>query len=168
MLPLWVTPWICVSSRKHRTGAWDKNTAIEEVMRNTPPSGFALNVGKASRSRCRFPFTFTAQHYHIQSEIQNLLAYRGHTLSHSSSDKASRSLNAENLVHPYRYINEGSKSSTGIGDLPTALEMMMSRPPKPLILSWITFLQSAKTPTSWVTNNRSIGRTSYNPISLTP
>ena len=41
------------------------HTASEEVIRNTPPSSFALKVGAASRRRWRSPLTFTAQHYII-------------------------------------------------------------------------------------------------------
>jgi len=36
--------------------------AMEDVMMNTPPSGLALNVGIASRTRAIWPLTFTAQH----------------------------------------------------------------------------------------------------------
>jgi hypothetical protein len=37
--------------------------AIDDVMMKTPPSGFSLKVGMASRSRAICPFTFTAQLY---------------------------------------------------------------------------------------------------------
>ncbi len=37
--------------------------ATEEVIRNTPPSGLALNVGSAFLKRCMFALQFTAQHY---------------------------------------------------------------------------------------------------------
>lgn len=36
--------------------------AIEEDMRNTPPSGLALNVGRALLKRCMFALQLTAQH----------------------------------------------------------------------------------------------------------
>src|SRR5450755_2933573 len=37
-------------------------TATEDVVRNTPPSGLALKVGMASRSKWRLPLTLMAQH----------------------------------------------------------------------------------------------------------
>lgn len=35
--------------------------AMDEVNKNTPPSWFALNVGSASRRRCKLALQFTAQ-----------------------------------------------------------------------------------------------------------
>ena len=35
--------------------------ATDEVKRNTPPSGFALNVGSAFRRRCNWALELTAQ-----------------------------------------------------------------------------------------------------------
>ena len=49
--------------------------AMDEVNNNTPPSGFALNVGSASRRRCKLALQFTAQalglsqHRHRSGEI---------------------------------------------------------------------------------------------------
>lgn len=37
-------------------------TAMDDVMRKTPPSAFALNVGKAALKRYIFPLTFVDQH----------------------------------------------------------------------------------------------------------
>lgn len=36
--------------------------AMEDVIRKTPPSGLALNVGAALRRRWRLDLVFTAQH----------------------------------------------------------------------------------------------------------
>ena len=36
--------------------------ATEEVIRKTPPSALALNVGRAFRIMCRFALQLTAQH----------------------------------------------------------------------------------------------------------
>ena len=61
--PTWDYPLYEGYLKKAQNGDLDKLTAMEEVMRKAPPSGLALNVGKASRSKCRFPLTFTAQHF---------------------------------------------------------------------------------------------------------
>ena len=39
--------------------------AIDEVNRKTPPSVFALKVGKALRRRCKLALQFTAQHWKV-------------------------------------------------------------------------------------------------------
>lgn len=87
--------------------------AMEDVIRKTPPSGLALNVGAALRRRWRLDLVFTAQHcfpllflslffeqawFFFYSFIYTKKSLR--TLSHSSSDKALRSTLEENLVHP--------------------------------------------------------------------
>lgn len=103
---------------------------MEDVIRKTPPSGFALNVGAALRRRWRWDLVLMAQHcfacYFFLSFIfffppTSLFSFifiqnrfsgeevgswggegRGvmRTLSHSSSVKASRSTLEVNLVHP--------------------------------------------------------------------
>jgi hypothetical protein len=70
--------------------------AIELVTSTTPPSGFASKVGIALATRDFTPRTFVRQH-----------------LSHSSSERASRSSKAEKRVQP-------------------ALAIRMSRPPRSL------------------------------------
>lgn len=93
--------------------------AMEDVIRKTPPSGLALNVGAALRRRWRWDLVFTAQHYFrllflsfffpnkdwfffyaFMYEKKKKKKKRLLTLSHSSSDKALRSTLEENLVHP--------------------------------------------------------------------
>ena len=39
-----------------------ERTAIEDVMMKTPPSGFSLKVGMASRNSASCPFTLVDQH----------------------------------------------------------------------------------------------------------
>lgn len=78
-------------------------TAMDEVMRNTPPSGLARKVGRAARKRASLPLTLTAQHCKsmVSGHGRAMVVVRV-TLSQSSSPSASRSpKSVVNFVYPY-------------------------------------------------------------------
>lgn len=87
-----------LSVRRTCVQAETMHTAIEEVMRNTPPSEFELKVGRAARMRNRFAFVLMAQHWAKSASKRFMVEW--HTLSHSSSDIAFRSPNSQIFVQP--------------------------------------------------------------------
>ena len=63
LLPAAAIPWTCHVSNDLSEYYRKAFTATDEVIRKTPPSGFSLKVGAASRSSHKLAFTFTAQAY---------------------------------------------------------------------------------------------------------
>ncbi len=134
-------------------------TAIDEVIKKTPPSGLALNVGRASRKRCMLPLQLIAQHCG-KSLILNAeqcgswkkpylvpVCFRECMEVCKSGEFRPALIQRSTTPHQSKQPKKKQSGST-------AFEIMTSNPPKPLILSFTIFTQSSKTPTSYIPPNK--------------
>ena len=142
-----------------------RRTDTDDVMRKTPPSALASNVGFAARRRWRLLLVLTFQHCTlsgvgpvIQARAARLVPFffvQGIEVAESA--KFGPALKGSELAWTHgtaswenastgrrrerRYCQKGVR---------TALLMRISRPPRPSIVSLIRRLQSACAPTSYM------------------
>lgn len=125
-------------------------------MINTPPLGFALKVGSASRKRCRFAFTLVDQHWKEVSEgdIQSGIEFYFIPLVVGQPIKVAEGCEFGPTLDPGQSI---SLLPDQLRNCHTALEITTSSPPNWAMVCLTTFSQSTRIPISYQISGISVG-----------